>query len=82
MIPLALSSAVSVKVGHSYGLKDLPQLKRYALATLVLVFFFMVVTCIAYFTIPAWLLSYATNEADVIAFGVGLMFLCGSLSNP
>lgn len=82
MVPLALSSAVGVKVGHSYGLGNLPLLKQYSLGTIILVFSFMVFTCILYFTVPEWLLSYGTDKLEVISFGTGLMFFVALFQIP
>lgn len=82
MVPLALSSSVSVKVGHSYGLQDMVQLKKYAWAAILLIFVFTVITCSGYLFIPESILMVVTNKKEIITFAAGLMFYVALFQIP
>lgn len=82
MVPLAMSSAASVKIGHCFGLKDFVSLKKYIWAALIFVFMFMIITCTSYFLIPEFLLSYATDKSEIIFFAIGLMFYLALFQIP
>ncbi len=74
MIPMAISSAVGVKVGHAYGEKNLLMLKRYAWTGLALSVGFMACSGLVFSLIPAPLLGLFGPEAAVLAYGIHLLF--------
>ena len=82
MVPLALSSSVAVKVGHSYGLKKMLFLKHYAISALILIFIFSILTFSAYLLIPTQLIVLITDKNEVIAVAVTLMFYVALFQVP
>lgn len=74
MVPFALSSAASVKVGQAWGRQDLHRVKIHALATVSLGLLSACVMATLFYTIPKAILSLATSDAAVIQYGVGLLF--------
>lgn len=77
MVPLSISSAVGVKVGHAYGEKNLSNIKTYIFVSLLISQTFMLCTALMYFTLPGFLLNFFTQDAQVIFWGVQLLFLIG-----
>ncbi len=82
MVPLALGSAASVKVGYQYGAKNASELDAYALSALTLAASFMVFTALLYFTIPELLLRFATDDPELLAAGVKLLFFVALFQMP
>lgn len=82
MVPLALGSAASVKVGFQYGAKNSKELESYALSAVVLAASFMIFTASLYFTIPELLLRFATNDPELLAAGVQLLFFVALFQMP
>lgn len=82
MVPLALGSAASVKVGYQYGAKNASELDAYALSALTLAAGFMILTAMLYFTIPELLLRFATNDPELLAAGVKLLFFVALFQMP
>lgn len=73
MIPLAVSSAASVKIGHSYGARDGERLKLLAKICFSISFIFMSFSALTYWTIPKQLLGIFTDDPNVIAVGVKML---------
>jgi len=73
MTPLAVSSAASVKIGHSYGARDAVRLKLLAKICFAISFIFMSFSALTYWTIPTTLLSIFTDDPHVIAIGVKML---------
>ena len=77
MIPLSISSAAAVKVGHAYGEKSFSHVKTYILVSLLMSQLFMLISATMYFTIPDFLLGLFTEDTQVIFWGMQLLFLVG-----
>lgn len=73
MIPLAISSAASVKVGFSFGLKNKYLIQNYALSSLILSTLFMSLSASAYYFFPKELMSFFTQDQSVIEYGIKLI---------
>ncbi|HBY59021.1 MAG TPA: MATE family efflux transporter [Solibacterales bacterium] len=76
MAPLGISSAAAVRVGHAVGRGDTRGARR---AGWTAVFFgaaFMSVAGLVFLLAPRPLLRAFTSDANVIATGAGLLFLC------
>lgn len=82
MVPLALGSAASVKVGYQFGAKNARELDAYALSALTLAASFMLLTAFLYFTVPELLLRFATNDPELLAAGVKLLFFVALFQMP
>lgn len=82
MVPLALASAASVKVGGSYGKNDPKELLEYTLAAEALSVGFMVFTAIAYTVIPDVLLRFATDDPELLKYGAGMLFFVALFQIP
>jgi MATE family multidrug resistance protein len=82
MVPLALSSAVAVKVGDAMGRKDSDDVSAWARASLVLAVCFMSVAAIGYTLIPELLLSFATSDPELIAYAKKLLVVVALFQIP
>ena len=82
MIPLGMSSAVSVKVGHAFGSRDRTALLTWAYSALA--FSATVMFCIAmiYTVMPTPLLALFTDDNAVISFSIGLLFFVALFQVP
>jgi MATE family multidrug resistance protein len=77
MIPLSISSAAAVKVGHAYGERSFSNVKTYILVSLLVTQLFMLFSAAMYFTVPGFLLGLFTQDAQVLFWGMQLLFLVG-----
>ena len=75
MIPLAMSSAVSVKVGHAFGSNNLQAIKEFAISALIISIGFMSITASGFIFFPEALISFFTTDANVIAISGKLLFV-------
>lgn len=82
MVPLALGSAASVKVGYQFGAKNSLELEAYALSALILAASFMLLTAVLYLTLPNILLRFATDDPELLAAGVKLLFFVALFQMP
>jgi multidrug resistance protein, MATE family len=82
MVPLGVSSAVSVRAGMAFGRKNLAELKEAAISSLVISLGFMSITALLYFTIPQILLRFATNDPELIAVASSLLFFAALFQLP
>lgn len=73
MVPMAIASAVGVKVGHAYGEKNIFMIRRYAWIGLSMSVAFMVCSALTFATVPEPILVWFGSEAQVLAFAVKLM---------
>lgn len=74
MIPMAIASAVGVKVGHAYGEKNTLMMGRFAWTGLAMSVSFMACSALMFAMLPAQLLTLFGPEADVLAWGIKLIF--------
>lgn len=75
MIPLSISSAVAVKVGYSFGMKNLKEVRMYTFSSLLIGLSFIVVSSIIFFIFPENLMAFTSKDPEVIELGVKLLFV-------
>ncbi len=74
MIPMAIASAVGVKVGHAYGEKNTLMMRRFAWTGLAMSVSFMTFSAIMFATVPHQLLALFGAQADVMEWAIVLIF--------
>ena len=74
MIPLSISSAVAVKVGHAYGEKNFNVIKVFSQMSLITSFFFAVLMGLTFYLFPESIIGFYTSDIDVINWGTKLLF--------
>ncbi len=77
MVPLGVSAAAAVRVGHGIGAGDAPRSRRAARISYVLGGGFMATTALLFLTLPRELASLYTNDARVIAIAAALIPVAG-----
>ena len=82
MIPLAISSAASVKVGKEYGAGSQEGVLRYSLSSIIMVALIMLVTCAGYLLFPEILVRFATDDQELIKYSAGLLLYVGLFQVP
>jgi MATE family multidrug resistance protein len=75
MVPLSISSAVSVKVGAKFGEGNNQGVKDYAFSSLFMSSAFMVFSALIYIFFPEFLMRLVTSDPYVVEIGVGLLFI-------
>jgi len=75
MIPLSISSAVAVKIGHAYGQKNFARIKSFTLAALVITSIFIFVSASSFFLFPTSIMNFMSSDSEVINLGVRLLFI-------
>jgi MATE family multidrug resistance protein len=73
MIPMAIASAVGVKVGHAYGEKNAQQLRRFAWTGLLCSVGFMACSATVFTFLPETVLGLFGANSDVLEFGTKLI---------
>lgn len=73
MVPLGISSAAAVRVGHAMGRVDARGAAQAGWTGLMMSAAFMSLAALAFFTIPGWIIRAFTNESTVLATGVALL---------
>lgn len=74
MIPLSISSAVAVKVGHAYGEKSYNRVRLFGHMSLLASFCFTVMMGLFFYFSPSLVLGFYTQDASVIEWGKKLLF--------
>jgi MATE family multidrug resistance protein len=74
MIPLSISSAVAVKVGHAYGEKSFNSLRTYAQMSLLASFVFTLLMGICFYFFPDAVMGFYTEDPVVLEWGKRLLF--------
>lgn len=74
MIPLSLSSAVAVKVGHAYGERNFTLIKFFSQVTLTCAVVFALIMGSVFYFFPELVLKFYTSDAEVLAWGRTLLF--------
>jgi MATE family multidrug resistance protein len=77
MVPLGVSIASAVRVGHAIGAGDHPAVRRAASAALICGAGFMTGTAVVLISIPRLLARAYTNELEVIALAATLIPIAG-----
>ena len=78
MVPLGLSSAAAVSVGHAIGAGDRQRARRAGWMALALGVGFMLLAAIAFFVAPGPLIALYTRDAAVMALGPSLLGLAAA----
>ena len=76
MIPLAISSAVSVKVAYFYGRSNFERVKDFMKAGLILSTSFMAVMGLILFFMPKVILGFFTPDYEIIIVGAPIIIVC------
>lgn len=77
MVPLGVSIAAAVLVGHAVGRSDPPAARRSAFMAYALGVGFMLCSAFIMLLAPRWLASAYTHDADVLAMAAALIPLAG-----
>ena len=75
MIPLGLSSAGAVRVGHAIGARDQRRAAAAGWTAIVLGVTFMAITATSFLIVPRALIGLFTHEPDVLALGSTLLLV-------
>ncbi|OFZ17342.1 MAG: hypothetical protein A2X86_02490 [Bdellovibrionales bacterium GWA2_49_15] len=82
MLPLALSSAASVKVAHSKGEGDYEGIVYNSLSCATISVGFMILTAATYFLVPSYIIGLYTQDLQLIAVASSLLFYVGLFQIP
>ena len=74
MIPLSISAAVSVKVGHAFGERDFDNIKLYSQVSLFASFFFTACMGVIFYLFPHFIMSLYTDDLMVLDWAKKLLF--------
>jgi MATE family multidrug resistance protein len=77
MVPLGVSSAAAVVVGHAVGRQDPDGVRRSSFAALVVGAGFMTITAIIFVTVPGFLAGLYTTDPGVLQLAVLLLPIAG-----
>ncbi len=77
MVPLGVSSAAAVVVGHAVGRQDPDGVRRSSFAALVVGAGFMTLTAIIFVTVPGFLAGLYTTDPGVLQLAVLLLPIAG-----
>jgi multidrug resistance protein, MATE family len=75
MVPLGISSAAAVRVGHAVGALDPAGASRAGWTALLFGTTFMACTAVLFFTVPHVLIGAFTRDAAVLQVGIALLFV-------
>jgi MATE family multidrug resistance protein len=75
MIPLSISAAVGVKVGHSFGERNIQRIKTFAEVSLLTSFCYALIISAFFFLLPHPILSLFSRDEQVLEWGKRLLFL-------
>jgi len=74
MIPLSISAAVAVKVGHAYGEKKRAEIQTFNEVSLMFAVGFAITTGLIFYFAPLPILKLYTSDAEVLAWATKLLF--------
>jgi multidrug resistance protein, MATE family len=74
MIPMSISSAVAVKVGHAYGERHFGRINVFSQMSLLTSFCFTLLMGITFYTFPHAIISFYTFDVEVLEWGKKLLF--------
>jgi len=74
MIPMAIASAVGVKVGHAFGERNVTMMKRFAWTGLAMSVTFMAFSAVMFAVLPEQLLALFGANDDVMVWAIKLIF--------
>jgi MATE family multidrug resistance protein len=73
MIPMGLSGAVAVKVGHAYGKQNKHEIHEYTKASVILIGIVVSITVSLFTFMPETMMGLYTNDKNVIDIGVSIL---------
>ncbi len=74
MIPMSVSAAVSVKVGHAYGEKNLQNIKTFGRVGLLTSFGFTFCMAFGFYFFPNWFINFYSTDSLVLGWAAKLLF--------
>ncbi|MGE3609355.1 MAG: MATE family efflux transporter [Bacteriovoracaceae bacterium] len=74
MLPLSISSAVSVKIGHAFGEKNIPKIKTFLEVSLFTSFLCTGIMASAFYFLPHFALGFYSTDVDVLHVGRLILF--------
>lgn len=74
MIPMSLGAAVSVKIGHAYGMKNIHAIRTFSKVALSVSITFNIITGAIFFIFPDVFVSLFSKESEVLSWGSRLLF--------
>lgn len=77
MVPVGISTAGAVRVGHAIGAQDGDRARRAARVSFICGVGFMSLTALLFLTVPLWLARLFTHDATVIGLAVLLIPVAG-----
>jgi multidrug resistance protein, MATE family len=78
MIPLGISAAAAVSVGHAIGAGDGAKARRAGWMSMVAAIAFMSLATVAFLVIPAAIVHAYTRDIEVLRLGIPLLALAGA----
>ncbi len=75
MVPLAIATAVAIKVSYYYGARNSLEIKRYSYASLIMGVGFMAVAGIILALFPKEIISIFTNNEEVLKIAMPLVII-------
>jgi MATE family multidrug resistance protein len=78
MVPLGVSAAAAVSVGHAVGAGDLPRARRAGWLALGLGTSFMLLAAVVFLVAPEPLIALYTRDAQVLAVGPSLLWVAAA----
>ena len=75
MVPLSISSAVSVKVGNSFGQKSYSRIKGYSIMAIAMSMGFMLFTAVMYLLFSREIMSLLSDDFKIITMGAAVLFV-------
>jgi MATE family multidrug resistance protein len=82
MIPVGLSSAVSIRIGNAIGRKDMEAARYAGRIGILIVLGFQTVSAAAMFLFPEWIVRIYTNDEVVAPLAVSLLFYAAVFQYP
>src|SRR5574344_698829 len=77
MIPLAISSALAVKVGYANGARNYKDLKGYSFSGIGVCVGFMAICAVFFWYMPANVIKIFTSAAEILKIGIPILILIG-----
>ncbi len=75
MVPLAISTALSVKVAYYYGANQPDEIKNFTISGLIIGVGFMALAGIIFAVFPTQLINLFTDKKDVLEIAIPIMFI-------
>lgn len=75
MIPLAISSAIAIKVGYYNGAGDLDEIKNYSKIGVFTCFVFMLVCSLLFISNPKFFINIFTNNEQILSIAIPIVAL-------